>query len=261
VPTWFCGCYPPEPFYKTKPETLKLRELRNGQRQNSPEKEHQETDQRSTYMDNLELLFPDLESRIIPVLVLDDVDEALKMCELLCENGLPVAEFTFRTPEAKEILARAVEEFPEMLIGAGTLLNLTDLEWARNAGAKFGTAPGFNPQVVQTAIARNFPFIPGICTPSELEQAVALGCTILKFFPAEALGGTAFLEAIIASYRHLGIHFIPAGGLTPANAMEYLKIPEVMTIGGTWLGKDIPDWEKVAEGIRRAVEALKEVQE
>ena len=139
--------------------------------------------------------------------------------------------------------------------------NRADLEWARNAGAKFGTAPGFNPQVVQTAIARNFPFIPGICTPSELEQAVALGCTILKFFPAEALGGTAFLEAIIASYRHLGIHFIPAGGLTPANAMEYLKIPEVMTIGGTWLGKDIPDWEKVAEGIRRAVEALKEVQE
>lgn len=212
-------------------------------------------------MDNLKSLFPDLQSRIIPVLVLDDVDQALKMCELLCENGLPVAEFTFRTPEAKELITRAVEHFPEMLIGAGTLLNLTDLERARNAGAKFGMAPGFNPHVVQTAIARNFSFVPGICSPSELEQAAALGCRIFKFFPAEAVGGTAFLKAIIAPYRHLGIQFIPTGGLTPANVKEYLKIPEVITIGGTWLGKDIPDWKKVTRAIRQAVEVVKEVQE
>lgn len=211
-------------------------------------------------MDNLKSLFPDLTARIIPVLVLNNVDEALKMCELLCENGLPVAEFTFRTPEAKELLTRAVEHFPDMLIGAGTLLNLTDLERARNAGAKFGMAPGFNPHVVQTAITRNFPFVPGICSPSELEQAAALGCRIFKFFPAEAVGGIAYLQAIIAPYRHLGIQFIPTGGLTPANAKEYLKIPEVITIGGTWLGKDIPDWKKVARAIRQAVEAVEEVQ-
>lgn len=210
-------------------------------------------------MDNLKSLFPDLQSRIIPVLVLDDVDQALKMCELLCENGLPVAEFTFRTPEAKELITRTVEHFPDMLIGAGTLLNLTDLERARNAGAKFGMAPGFNPHVVQTAITRNFPFIPGICTPSELEQAAALGCRIFKFFPAEAVGGIAYLQAIIAPYRHLGIQFIPTGGLTPSNAKEYLKIPEVITIGGTWLGKDIPDWKKVARAIRQAVEVVEEV--
>lgn len=212
-------------------------------------------------MDNLKSLFPDLKARIIPVLVLDNVTDALKMCELLCENGLPVAEFTFRTPEAKELITRAVEHFPEMLIGAGTLLNLTDLERARNAGAKFGMAPGFNPHVVQTAIARNFPFVPGICSPSELEQAAALGCRIFKFFPAEALGGIAYLQAIIAPYRHLGIQFIPTGGLTPANAKKYLKIPEVITIGGTWLGKDIPDWKKVARAIRQAVEAVEEVRE
>lgn len=212
-------------------------------------------------MDNLKSLFPDLTARIIPVLVLDNVDDALKMCELLCENGLPVAEFTFRTPEAKELITRTVEHFPDMLIGAGTLLNLTDLERARNAGAKFGMAPGFNPHVVQTAITRNFPFIPGICTPSELEQAAALGCRIFKFFPAEAVGGIAYLQAIIAPYRHLGIQFIPTGGLTPSNAKEYLKIPEVITIGGTWLGKDIPDWKKVTRAIRQAVEVVKEVQE
>jgi 2-dehydro-3-deoxyphosphogluconate aldolase/(4S)-4-hydroxy-2-oxoglutarate aldolase len=211
-------------------------------------------------MDNLKSLFPDLKSRIIPVLVMDNVDEALKMCELLCENGLPVAEFTFRTPEAKELITRAVEHFPNMLIGAGTLLNVTDLERARNAGAKFGVAPGFNPHVVQTAITRNFPFAPGICSPSELEQAAALGCRIFKFFPAEAVGGISYLQAIIAPYRHLGIQFIPTGGLTPSNAKEYLKIPEVITIGGTWLGKDIPDWKKVASAIRQAVEAVKEVQ-
>ncbi len=210
-------------------------------------------------MDSLKPSFPDLKSRIIPVLVLDDVTTGLKMCELLCQNGLPVAEFTFRTPEAAELITEAVERFPEMLIGAGTVLNLTDLERALNAGAKFGVAPGFNPQVVQTAIARNFPFAPGVCTPSDLEQAAGLGCRVFKFFPAEAVGGIPFLQAIIAPYRHLGVQFVPTGGLTPENAKEYLKIPEVISIGGTWLGKDIPDWEKVARAIRRALEAVREV--
>jgi 2-dehydro-3-deoxyphosphogluconate aldolase/(4S)-4-hydroxy-2-oxoglutarate aldolase len=126
--------------------------------------------------------------------------------------------------------------------------------------AKFGMAPGFNPHVVLNRGFTRISFVPGNCSPSELEQAAALGCRIFKFFPAEAVGGIAYLQAIIAPYRHLGIQFIPTGGLTPANAKEYLKIPEVITIGGTWLGKDIPDWKKVARAIRNAVEAVEEVQ-
>ncbi|MPM61874.1 putative KHG/KDPG aldolase [bioreactor metagenome] len=122
-------------------------------------------------------------------------------------------------------------------------------------------APGFNPIVVRAAVESHFPFAPGICTPSEAEQAMELGCRFLKFFPAEAAGGTAMLKSLIAPYRHLGVRFMPTGGVTTANVREYLAIREVAAVGGTWLGKadDIAagNWDKIRDTVKQAV-ALKE---
>lgn len=175
--------------------------------------------------------------KIIPVLVLNDLDEGLKVCEALCANGLPAAEITFRTSAAESVIREAVKRFPEMYIGAGTVLNNSDLKRAMDAGAKFAVAPGFNPTVVSEARSFGFAFIPGVCTPSEIEQAMMLGCKTLKFFPAEAAGGVNMLKSLIAPYRHLGVRFMPTGGVKPENVESYLAIPEVAAVGGTWLNK------------------------
>ena len=203
------------------------------------------------------------EIKIVPVLVLEDVRAGLKMCEVLVENGLPAAEVTFRTSAAEEIIREAAKEFPELYLGAGTILNSVDLHRAFDAGAKFAVAPGFNPTVIKEAVENDFAFAPGVCTPSEVEQAVELGCKFLKFFPAEAAGGVKMLKSIIAPYRHLGICFMPTGGVTSDNAADYLAIKEVAAIGGTWLGKaedikaeDIKaeNWDAVAKAVKTAVE-------
>ena len=173
--------------------------------------------------------------KIVPVLVAESVDEGLKSCETLCANGLPAAEITFRTAAAEAVIREAVKRFPEMTIGAGTVLNISDLHRAADAGARFAVAPGFNPTVVRDARKSGIDFIPGVLTPGEIEQALELGVRMLKFFPAEAAGGVAMLKALIAPYRHLGIRFMPTGGVKPANVKEYLAIPEVAAVGGTWL--------------------------
>jgi len=176
--------------------------------------------------------------KITPVLVLNDLDEGLKICEALCANGLPAAEITFRTAAAEPVIREAVKRFPEMYIGAGTVLNVADLHRAVDAGAKFGVAPGFNPVIVEEANKCKFNFIPGVCTPSEIEQAMMYGCKTLKFFPAEAAGGVNMLKSLIAPYRHLGVRFMPTGGVKPENVESYLSIPEVAAVGGTWLNKN-----------------------
>ena len=198
--------------------------------------------------------------RIVPVLVLEEVESGLKMCETLAENGLPAAEITFRTAAAPEIIREAAKNFPELYLGAGTVLNARDLERAFEAGARFAVAPGFNPTVVKAAVSSGRPFAPGVCTPGEVEQAMELGCRLLKFFPAEAAGGVKMLRSIIAPYRHLGIRFMPTGGVTAANAADYLALKEVAAVGGTWLGKgdDIKagNWGAIASAVKAAV-ALK----
>lgn len=190
--------------------------------------------------------------RVIPVLVLNDVDTGLKMCECLCKNGLPVAEITFRTESAAEVIREASKRFPEMLLGAGTVLKIADLQKAIDSGAKFAVAPGFNPTIVKAAFERRFAFAPGVCTPGEIEQAYELGCRFLKFFPAEAAGGLKMLQAMAAPYKHLGIRFMPTGGITTENATSYLAMPEIAAVGGTWIGKDIPNWDKVSKTIMEA---------
>ena len=184
--------------------------------------------------------------RIVPVLVLNDLDEGLKVCEQLCRCGLPSAEITFRTAAAEDIIREASRRFPEMFIGAGTVLNVKDLHRAFSAGAKFAVAPGFNPTVVKEAMKNGFSFAPGVCTPSECEQAMELGCRFLKFFPAEASGGVAMVKAMAAPYRHLGIRFMPTGGVKPANAADYLSVPEIACVGGTWLNKTDDETVKAA---------------
>ena len=186
--------------------------------------------------------------RIVPVLVADSLESGLKSCEALCANGLPAAEITFRTAAAEAVIREAAKRFPDMLIGAGTVLNPADLHRAADAGARFAVAPGFNPTVVREAIKSRIDFIPGVLTPGEIEQGLELGLRTFKFFPAEAAGGVTMLKALIAPYRHLGVRFMPTGGVKPGNVEAYLAIPEVAAVGGTWLnGAD-------AETIRAAAE-------
>ena len=201
------------------------------------------------------------EIKIVPVLVLNDVDSGLKMCEILCECGLPAAEITFRTGAAADVISAAAKRFPELYLGAGTVLKPADLDRAFDAGARFAVAPGFNPTVVRYAVEKSYAFAPGVCTPSEIEQAMELGCRFLKFFPAEASGGLAMIKSLIAPYKHLGVSFMPTGGITSENCSGYLQIPQITAVGGTWLGKtsDIEsgNWEAIAAAVRAAA-ALKE---
>ena len=199
--------------------------------------------------------------RIVPVLVLNDVDSGLKMCEVLAECGLPAAEITFRTTAAEAVIKAASERFPELYLGAGTVLNSRDLHRAFDAGAKFAVAPGFNPTIVKEAVANGFAFAPGVCTPSEVEQAMEYGCRFLKFFPAEASGGINFLKSLIAPYKHMGVRFMPTGGVSTENVKNYLALKEVAAVGGTWLGKaDLiaaGEWAKISDTVRAAAELVK----
>ncbi len=201
------------------------------------------------------------EAGIIPVLALEDLDSGLKLIEVLAESGLKALEITYRTKAAPDVIKEAKKRFPKMLLGAGTVLNLTHLKQAFDLGATFAVAPGFNPIIVQAAIDSNYAFCPGIATPSEVEQAYTMGVRMFKFFPAEAMGGIPMIKSIIAPYKHLGIAFMPTGGVTAANAPDYLAIPQIAAVGGTWLGK--PDdvkagnWDKIAKDAKDAMEMLK----
>ncbi|MCQ2397320.1 MAG: bifunctional 4-hydroxy-2-oxoglutarate aldolase/2-dehydro-3-deoxy-phosphogluconate aldolase [Lentisphaeria bacterium] len=208
-----------------------------------------------SYAEKISALVKAFEAvRIMPVLALETVSSGLKLCELLVENGLPAAEITFRTAAADETIRQAAKEFPQLLLGAGTVLSTEVLKRAIDAGAKFAVAPGFNPTVVKAAIAQEFPFVPGIATPSEIEQAFELGCSMLKFFPAEANGGVKKLQNFLGPYRHLGVRFMPTGGITPENAPAYLAVPEIPCVGGTWLAKTSQIREAEASGDWSAVQ-------
>jgi len=215
----------------------------------------------SYYDDRVESVAAILKQyKIVPVLTIEKVEDGLKMCELLNRCGLKVAEITFRTAAAVEIIRQASKKFPEMVIGAGTVLNPTDLHLALNAGASFAAAPGFNPTIVKDAIKNRLPFFPGISCPTHIEQAYELGARVMKFFPARAAGGVKMLKAIIPPYRSLGVKFIPTGGITSDNIKKYLEIPEVIAAGGTWLGiaADINagEWDKIEQLARDTIALL-----
>ena len=157
-------------------------------------------------------------------------------------HNIPVA--------AEGLIREAAKRFPEMTIGAGTVLNTTDLHRAADAGARFAVAPGFNPTVVREALKCGIDFIPGVLTPGEIEQALELGLRLLKFFPAEAAGGVTMLKALFAPYKHLGVSFMPTGGVKIANVEDYLATPGVAAVGGTWLNN--ADADTVREAARIA---------
>jgi len=177
------------------------------------------------------------EFGVVPVIAIDRVEAALPLADALIAGGLPVAEITFRTASAADVIAALTSKRPSMFVGAGTVLTRDNLYHAIKAGARFCVAPGLNAEMVKRAQDGGVPFVPGVATPTEIEEALALGCKILKFFPAEAMGGIKMLDAIYAPYQHTGVRFVPTGGVTQANLEVYLRCKAVAAVGGTWIAK------------------------
>ena len=198
-----------------------------------------------------------LAKRIVPVVVLDRVESAAPLAEALLAGGLDIMEITFRTAAAEASIQRIAARFPEILLGAGTLLDKDQVQRARDAGAVFGLAPGLNPAILATARQIGLQFAPGVMTPSEVELALALGCKLLKFFPAEVAGGVNMLKALAGPYAHTGVKFIPTGGVSSGNLSAYLKLPVVAAIGGSWMvDKQLVNDGKWADITRLTREAL-----
>ncbi|MBR5153009.1 MAG: bifunctional 4-hydroxy-2-oxoglutarate aldolase/2-dehydro-3-deoxy-phosphogluconate aldolase [Clostridia bacterium] len=170
---------------------------------------------------------------IIPVVKMDDAADAIPLAEALKRGGLPCAEITFRTEAAEEAICRIKEKFPDFFIGAGTILTKAQADAAMNAGASFLVSPGLNPEIVKYCREKEYPIIPGVCTPSEVEAALSLGLTYLKFFPAEAAGGVKMIQAMSAPYKD--VKFMPTGGINPENVKEYLTCQAVYACGGSWM--------------------------
>ena len=171
--------------------------------------------------------------RVVPVVTIDHAADAAGLGRALSDGGLPVAEITFRTPAAAEAITVLRQECPDMLVGAGTILNIADLDTAISAGASFVVAPGFNPLIVDRCLEMGFPIIPGASTPSDIEQGLTRGLQLLKFFPAEQSGGLAFLSAVAGPYPQ--VSFMPTGGINRANLPVYLARPFVAACGGSWI--------------------------
>ena len=171
--------------------------------------------------------------RLVPVITLTDPGKAAALADALCEGGLPCAEVTFRAARAAESIAAMVKARPDMLVGAGTVLTPAQADEAKAAGAKFLVAPGLNPNTVRYAQKIGIPMVPGVATPSDIEQALELGLTAVKFFPAEANGGVEMLKALSAPYT--SIKFMPTGGVNQKNLASYLSLKNVFCCGGSWM--------------------------
>jgi len=200
---------------------------------------------------------------IVPVIAIERVEHALPLADALMDGGIPVVEITFRTAAAAEVLRLLCSERPNLLVGAGTVLSRENAEAAFKVGARFGVAPGINPKTLELASKLSMPFVPGIATPSEIELALTFGCRLLKFFPAELLGGVEMLKAFLGPYGHTGVRFIPTGGVSPANLESYLSCKAVAAVGGTWLAKkeDLEEgrWDEIRTRCRAAVEIVRRV--
>ena len=172
---------------------------------------------------------------VVPVVVLNDPAEALPVADALLKGGLPVAEVTFRTAAAEEAIRIIAAERPAMLVGAGTVLTVDQVDRAVAAGAKFIVCPGFDPEIVDYCIGKNIPVFPGCTTASEVAWGVKRGLTVLKFFPAEQCGGVATIKALCAAY--VGVKFMPTGGIGPKNLKDYLSCDKIVCCGGSWMVK------------------------
>lgn len=198
---------------------------------------------------------------IIPVVVINQAEDAVPLAEALLEGGLSIIEVTFRTEAAPEAIARIVKTFPEMFVGAGTVVTPEQAARAIDAGSQFGLAPGTDVETIDFFARHGIPFIPGTMTPTDIQTAIKADCRYLKFFPAGAAGGPKLLSAMAAPYKNLGVKFCPTGGLSLENMNEYLSLPEVFTVGGSWLAtKDqiaSKNWAAITAQVKEALNRAK----
>ncbi|MCG9685008.1 bifunctional 4-hydroxy-2-oxoglutarate aldolase/2-dehydro-3-deoxy-phosphogluconate aldolase [Vibrio sp. Isolate23] len=196
--------------------------------------------------------------KVIPVIAIDDAKDIVPLGKVLVENGLPAAEITFRSEAAVEAIRLLRESQPDMLIGAGTVLNKEQAIAAKEAGAAFIVSPGFNPNTVKACQEIGIDIIPGVNNPSTIEAALELGLTTLKFFPAEASGGVQMVKSLLAPYSD--VHLMPTGGINPKNIKDYLSIPRVLACGGTWMVEkslvEEQNWPELAKLTREAVKLV-----
>ena len=197
------------------------------------------------------------ENRVMPVAVVSKPDDGPRMAEALLEGGMNLLEITLRTEAAREALRETRKRFPDMLLGAGTILDAAVIPQLLEDGIDFGVSPGLDETVLGTCIRSRFPLFPGVLTPTEVSRALSLGCKNLKFFPAEPAGGAAFLKALIAPFKAEGVRFVPTGSITLDKAPAYWALPEVIAVGGSWLvaGKLLEE-ERFDEITKLAKEAL-----
>ncbi len=200
-----------------------------------------------------------LERPVIPVIVIEDADDAVPLAEALLQGGIDVIEVTFRTAAAEQAIARINKAFPDLLLGAGTVLNTEQARRAHGAGAGFALAPGLNPAIVSCFQDLGGLFVPGVMTPSEIERGLEMGCRLLKFFPAETAGGVSMLKALSAPYASQGLRFCPTGGINLGNMKTYLDLPTVAAIGGSWIATKQQiadkDWAAITRQAREALSA------
>lgn len=195
---------------------------------------------------------------VVPVIVLSDPAQAQPVGEALLAGGLPVAEITFRSDAALAGITTMVREYPDMLVGAGTVLSVDQAKAALDAGATFVVTPGFNPKVVDFCLEQGVPIYPGISGTGEIEAAISRGIDVVKFFPAEPLGGVAMLKALSGPYR--GLSFMPTGGISLANLHDYLALPQVVACGGSWLvsreALAAGDYSRIVSTIRATMRSI-----
>lgn len=207
-----------------------------------------------------EILTKIQETGIVPVVVLEDAKDAEPLAKALCDGGLPCAEVTFRTPAAEESIRIMAEKFPDMFVGAGTVLTIEQVDRAVAAGAKFIVSPGLNPKIVKYCVEKGITITPGCANPSDVEQALECGLDVVKFFPAEQAGGLAYIKAIAAPY--VDVKFMPTGGINPENVKDYLAYDRIVACGGSWMVKgDLiksGNFEKITALVKEAVEIVKE---
>ena len=200
------------------------------------------------------------EIGIVPVVVLDDAKDAAPLAKALCEGGLPCTEVTFRTAAAEESIRIMSEQFPEMLVGAGTVLTTEQVDRAVAAGAKFIVSPGMNPRIVKYCVEKGILITPGCANPSDIEQALENGLDVVKFFPAEPAGGLKMIKAMAAPY--VGVKFMPTGGINQNNVRDYLAYDRILACGGSWMVKGdmvaAGEFDKIKELAAEAVEIVKE---
>jgi 2-dehydro-3-deoxyphosphogluconate aldolase/(4S)-4-hydroxy-2-oxoglutarate aldolase len=214
-------------------------------------------------------LFPDelsahlYNSGVIAVLMIDDAADAVPLAQALLAGGVDGIELTLRTAVAMQALRSIRAELPEMMVGVGTILSPQQVHEVKEAGASFGVSPGMNPRVVSEAVRLGLPFAPGVCTPTDIELAVEQGCRLMKFFPSEPSGGLPYLRTIAAPFAHLGVKYIPLGGVNAENAERYLSEPSVQALGGSWLApRELiarKNWEAITANAREASAIVKSV--